>query len=628
MKKKLLFFCTILLCFPLFAQKSNEIKASSNIDEVTVFIKGAQVHRTKTLDLPAGKSTIRFTKLSPYIDAKSVQVKVNGEIMVLSVNYQMKQDEESKEQLEKTKKLEAQLKDITLQIELEEVKKEVVAEELSFLKENKKIGGTTQGINYTNLQQTASFYSERISTLKNTEIAIWQATRKLKEQKSEIEKELNEIKKVKQEVHGEIVVNIDNKSPLSAVKWEVSYFVNNASWYPVYDLKAKSILDNIQLVYKANIQQNTKEDWKDVKLKISSAEPTNNNVRPILQPYYLNYYSVPPRYNVSENANQIKGKIVDASTHEPLIGATVKLEGSTIGTVADFDGNYSLTLPQPGGRLTVSYIGYIPQTLSITGNPLNVYMQEDTRTLDEVVIVAHGIQKKSNVVGSVATIGNSPKQKATPAPIPVPVAQVENKTSIEFEIKTPYTIPSGNENTVVEMENYSLPVEFEYYSVPKINKQAFLQAKIADWEQYNLLEGETNIFFENTYVGKTILDVRFVTDTLDVSLGTDKNVLVQRERIENYKARKGIGSKNEETRAWKITVKNNKKQPLSFTLLDQIPVSTLEEIEVTTEELSQGKLDSKTGEIKWLLELQPGEKKEIELRYKIRYPKGKTLHIE
>jgi len=178
------------------------------------------------------------------------------------------------------------------------------------------------------------------------------------------------------------------------------------------------------------------------------------------------------------------------------------------------------------------------------------------------------------------------------------------------------------------MDKYDLPAEYEYYSAPKVDKDAFLLANIIDWEKYNLLEGEANIFFENTFVGKTILDVRYVSDTLNISLGRDKNVMVKRDKVQDFNKKQFFGNKKEDTRTWKIIVKNNKKQAINFVLLDQIPVSTLEEIEVIPENLSGGTLDKEKGEVKWKFTLKPADKNELELKYKVKYPKNRNLTIE
>ena len=103
---------------------------------------------------------------------------------------------------------------------------------------------------------------------------------------------------------------------------------------------------------------------------------------------------------------------------------------------------------------------------------------------------------KSKVPG-LKTRGNSSLQ--------IPSAQIEKQTTVDFEIKIPYSIKSDNKSYSVDMANYNLPADYKYFCIPKINKDAFLIANISDWEKYNLLEGEANIFFEDTYIGKTLL---------------------------------------------------------------------------------------------------------------------------
>jgi hypothetical protein len=378
--------------------------------------------------------------------------------------------------------------------------------------------------------------------------------------------------------------------------------------------------------------QNTKEEWKNVKLKVSSGNPNLGSVAPKLKTYLLNYYAQPPRYDGNDLSNQIKGRVTDESG-EALPGVSIIIKGTTIGTISDIDGNYSLAIPSGGGELQISYVGYIQKTVPMSTNYMHIVMEEDIRALDEVVVVGYGSQNNdiSTILegraAGISVRGVASKENKSKN-IPLPVVQIENTTSVEFEIKTPYTILSENKNTTVEMEHYSLPAEYEYYCVPKVNKDAFLLANISDWEQYNLLEGEANIFFENTFIGKTILDVRYVSDTLNLSLGRDKNISVQREKIKEYTTQKFLGSKTETTRDWKITVKNNKRQPISMLLFDQIPVSTMQEIDVIPEILSGGELDKDTGEVKWKFTLPATQKSEMELKYKVKYPKGKALTVE
>ena len=263
---------------------------------------------------------------------------------------------------------------------------------------------------------------------------------------------------------------------------------------------------------------------------------------------------------------------------------------------------------------------------------MTVLMKEDSKSLDEVVVVGYGTQsvsdklqgKTSGINIKIRGVGSIQKEESTP----LPTNQVENQTAVEFVIKTPYTVVSDNKNITIEMDRYDLSADYEYYCVPKIDKDAFLLANVVDWEKYNLLEGEANIFFENTFVGKTILDVRYLSDTLNISLGRDKNVMVSRDKLKDSNKKQFFGSKKEDTKTWKVAVKNNKKQPVNFVLLDQIPVSTMEEIEVVPENLSGGTLNKDNGQVKWKFTLKPSAKNELELKYKVKYPKERTLIIE
>jgi hypothetical protein len=626
MKKFVLPFL-FLLNLSLIAQEKQEIVLKTAVSDVTVFIKGAQVTRKTAVNFPAGKSVVRFTDLSPYIDAKSVRVKVDGEIMILSVNHQPNYNDTVKindEVAAYAKRIEL----IDEKIKTEQINLEIINEEISFLKENKIIGGADKGIEYNNLKLISEYYNQQITALTSKKAEIDKKIKVLNEEKLSIQKKNASAGNLKPEPTGEVVINAESKTALRAPV-ELSYYVENASWFPSYDIRAKDITQSVDLVYKANVMQNTKEEWKNVRLKITSANPNLGSVAPKLKTYVLDYYTNPPRYDInSKLSNTVSGYVLDKYSNEPIIGATVTIKGTTIGTVTDIEGKYSLSIPANGGELVVSYIGYKSKTQQINSSSINFVLEENTQRLEEAVVTGYGLADViESLEGRMAGISVRRSQDKAKT-VHLPVLQVENITSVEFEIKTPYTIKSENKTTVVEMEHYSLPAEYEYYCVPKADKDAFLLANIIDWEQYNLIEGEANVFFENTFVGKTVLDVRYVSDTLNLSLGRDKNISVKREKVKDFTTQKFLGNKTETIRDWKITVRNNKRQPVSMVLFDQIPVSALQEIEVIPEMLSNGELDKESGEVKWKFTLPPAQKKELELKYKVKYPKGKTLTVE
>ena len=612
----------------IFAQEIREKDIKSEVKEVTVFLRGAQITRTKTIDFPKGTTIIKFVNLSPFVDAKSIQVKANGELIVLSVNHQLNYLDKSKNSTQLTD-LENKLEVIEEKIKVENTYISIIKEELAFLHENRDIGGKNQVVSVTNLQQSSDFYSSKLTSLKMKEIERNKTLKDLINQKADLINQIRSLSNKKEFPTGEVLVKVDAKLTKS-YSLELSYVVGNASWFPTYDIRAKSINEPVQLIYKANVKQDTKVDWNNAKLKFSSADPNISGVAPELQTYFLDYYTLPPSYKTAA-INSVRGKVMD-SNGMPLPGASVIVEGTTIGAVTDADGNYSITIPNNSSQLSFSFIGFNTQTLLITKAFMNVALEEDTMALEEVVVTGYGNKKNlsSRLQGKVAGVSTDKSKMKIRGTniIAIPTVQVENQTTVDFEIKTPYTVKSDNKNYVVDMEYYDLPAFYQYYCVPKIDKDAFLIANIVDWEKYNLLEGEANVFFEDTYVGKTLLDVRYASDTLEISLGRDKKVSVNREKIKDFTKKQFIGNKKEETRAYKTSVKNNKNQEINMIILDQVPVSMIEEIEVNIQNASGAKHDSETGEIKWEFKIGPASKMEFELKYSVKYPKNRNLTVE
>lgn len=116
---------------------------------------------------------------------------------------------------------------------------------------------------------------------------------------------------------------------------------------------------------------------------------------------------------MAQNGVVVKGKVLDAND-EPLIGAAIVLKGNTnVGTVADFDGNFTLEVPDRNSVLTVSYLGMTPQDVKVNGRTMIVVvLREDTEVLDEVVVVGYGQQKKASVVGAITQTSSKVLERA------------------------------------------------------------------------------------------------------------------------------------------------------------------------------------------------------------------------
>ncbi len=197
--------------------------------------------------------------------------------------------------------------------------------------------------------------------------------------------------------------------------------------------------------------------------------------------------------------------------------------------------------------------------------------------------------------------------------------------SVEFAIEIPYTIPSDGLHHDVNVGQHELPAKFNHFAVPKLDLQAFLLAKVSGWEDYKLLSGNANIYFDGTYVGKSYINTQTTSDTLDLSFGRDNSVIITRERIRDYLSRKVIGINKKETHAYEISVRNNKKSPINIRIEDQVPLSSNKEIEIEIEDISGANHNKDSGKLVWDLEIAGGATKKLKLVYSVKYPKEKKI---
>jgi uncharacterized protein (TIGR02231 family) len=178
---------------------------------------------------------------------------------------------------------------------------------------------------------------------------------------------------------------------------------------------------------------------------------------------------------------------------------------------------------------------------------------------------------------------------------------------------------------VVDIRKYDVKADYLYASAPKLDNDAFLLAKVTGWEEYNLLPGEANIFFEGTFVGKSYIDPTSVKDTLSVSLGRDKRIVVKREKLKDLTSRNFIGSTKKESYAYEVTVRNTKSESIKIVLEDQIPVSQNSQIEVNMLEYVGAKYNKDSGKLTWEMELKSNETRKLTYKFEVKYPKDKQV---
>ena len=536
MKQTFLLLLALNICmvFNLKAQDNSKI-VNAKIIHVTVFSNGAQINSTSDVSLTQGINLLTVQGLSPYIDNQSIQVKGRGKFTVLSVSNEINylSGIEEKSEIEAIRK-----KIETLTVKSEDLKLQIgiLKEEESFLIANKNVNGKQENLDAANFKTLFDFYKSSLTQIRTEVITNERKVEEITKEILKLQQQLQVLQSSSDMPSNVLMIAVKADAAVIG-KLEISYMVQNAGWYPSYDLRVTNLKEPVSLTYKANVFQNTGVDWNNVKLTFSNANPNKSGNVPVLNPYFLDYIVYTQRV-YQEMSKKSAPSMMKSESIEYNLGA------------------------------------------------------------EEAV---------SAPVGFVAT---------------------ENTTSIEFNVDVPYSLPSEGKSKSIEMMNIELPSLFEYQSVPKFNKDAFLVAKIYDWGKYDLMQGEANLYFENTYVGKSFLNVSSVTDTLNLSLGSDMGIILKRDKRKNFTSEKFIGNNKVVTFSWEISVRNTKSDPVKIKISDQVPVSQNKEIIVDVEELSGGKLEAKTGFINWNVELKAGETKSFILTYTVKYPKDKVVNIE
>jgi uncharacterized protein (TIGR02231 family) len=222
----------------------------------------------------------------------------------------------------------------------------------------------------------------------------------------------------------------------------------------------------------------------------------------------------------------------------------------------------------------------------------------------------------------------SPRKMATSSLGNENVNVQQQQTTTSFEIDIPYTIPSDNQDYDVSIVDYEVPVHYQFAAVPKLSPHVYLMALATDWYELNLLPGGANIYYQQTYQGKTYLDSKTSSDTLALSIGRDPGIIVEREMQKDRSEKSLFGSTRKETKAWVITVRNTKNTEVSVEIEDQYPLSRSSEIKVELEDAGKAEVNETEGKLTWNLDLKPGEVKELKFVYSVRYPKDMDVIVE
>ena len=203
-----------------------------------------------------------------------------------------------------------------------------------------------------------------------------------------------------------------------------------------------------------------------------------------------------------------------------------------------------------------------------------------------------------------------------------------SELSTDFDIETPYTIPSDRRPYSIEIKEHKLEANYKHFAIPKIDKDAFLLAQVTGWEGLDLISGPINVYRNENFIGLAQLSTRTLSDTLELSLGRDKNVLVKRTLLKDFSKKQFLGGNKISSLTYRISVKNNHKTPITIEIQDQVPISKNKEIEVAVKEVSGAHRIKTSGKLIWEKTIAPGGVEAVKFGIEIKHPKNMEIKID
>jgi TonB-dependent SusC/RagA subfamily outer membrane receptor len=615
---KKIFVAVLILALSKFSFASDDRpKAKATLDAVTVFRAGAEMVHSVKANIVKGNSELIIENLSNSLEINSVQIKASDNVTIMGVEFNtdyLKDDTKSP----RIKILEDSSEKINAEIEKLKLNESITTDLLTVLKANREIKGTQTGLSVAELMKLMDYYKQKSAELQTELALLKQKEDKLTAILNKITEQIAEEEKKNTKNSGSLVLQL-NCLVSGSYDLIITYVTNNAYWNAFYDLKATSVTTPLKLVYRAKIFQTTGLDWKQVKLSLSTSTPTQTGNAPVFKAWFLSYINPVVKYE-----NNLSGYNITANTIQSFSN---NFNGVLNGKAAGLDLRQNST----GNAFSFKLRGLS----SLNSNSKPLYIVNDVPMDDGSIenIDPNSIKDIQVLKDASATALYGSRAINGAVVITLKdglddyISIANRELDVTFNIDLPYDIPTNGKAQTATLKEYDIPATYKYYSVPKLDKDAFLLAEVPDWEGLNLLPGEANIIFEGTYIGKSFIDPSSTLDTINLTMGRDKRLVIKREKLKDFSSVKFLGTNKKQVFTYEITVKNNKKDEVNMLLKDQYPVSQNKEVEVELLESNEAAVNEDTGVITWKLKLAPGEVKKVRVSYSVKYPKDKILNL-
>jgi uncharacterized protein (TIGR02231 family) len=365
-KSSYLIAAVLLFSSRLYADTQQKV----NIEQATVFLNGAELLSTAKVALPQGESEIIFTNIAGDVNQQSLSIGTNNNVVVESSTFQnnyLNTDNLSP----RAKAIKDSIELINIDRSITDNQLTVTKEQLAVIQENRKISGQNTGLSVTELDKMLTLINAKMGKLLDEKQRTEKKLAKIDEHIANLNRQLDEEQKKDFQPGGQLRIKFYAPAATTS-DIRLTYVVPHAGWTPTYDLRVDKINAPVNLFYKANVYQNSGVKWNNVKLVLSTGNPSEGAQAPVLSPWYLAFNT--PVYasgyaNMSQTIVQreeadrmvTESKSVAAPAAQVTLNDYVQVDNSGISTAFDIDLPY--TIPSDGQEHLVAIKSYeLPAT--------------------------------------------------------------------------------------------------------------------------------------------------------------------------------------------------------------------------------------------------------------------------
>jgi uncharacterized protein (TIGR02231 family) len=287
MKNLTIIFVLLIAAGSIFAQKP--LTGKAEIDEVTVYLYGAEVKAKSSVNLTKGRGIFEITNISPQAINNSVQISNSQDIEILSVSVADYYDN-PEINFPEVKRMNDSIKLLNAKITGFVNEKASFEAERDHLVKNMSIAGDNSGVNIADLKVASTYYRERTYAIRQEITRIDNLITAENEKINEINIRKSKILVTNNMNFKKIVIEYEAASNITGI-FAISYIAGKCGWAPSYDLKAKEIGQPVEMKYKAKVFNNTGVAWQSVKMKLSTGDPLQGASAPTISTWDLNFSS-------------------------------------------------------------------------------------------------------------------------------------------------------------------------------------------------------------------------------------------------------------------------------------------------------------------------------------------------